>query len=154
MATHDKVIDGLNRLLADGTVFYQKLRHYHWNVTGQEFFTLHVKFEELYTAWSLTLDQLAERILMLEGTPLHTLAAVLDRARLEEDALVPTAMEMVDTLVADLHRLRSYAGDIISAAEEVGDRGTVNLLDGVCDVIEKDVWMLRAWKAETAKTWR
>ncbi|MFP3855078.1 MAG: ferritin-like domain-containing protein, partial [Anaerolineales bacterium] len=39
----------LNTLIADFTVFYQKLRHYHWNIKGEEFFMLHEKFKEIYT---------------------------------------------------------------------------------------------------------
>jgi starvation-inducible DNA-binding protein len=153
MAENGKVIDGLNGVLADGTVFYQKLRHYHWNVGGRDFFTLHVKFEELYTAWSVTLDEIAERILMLGGVPLHTLAALLERASLEEDESIPTAPEMVDALLADLTLLRERMRAVIDQAESTDDRSTANLLDAVYDAMDKDAWMLSAWKKEAAKSW-
>lgn len=153
MTGNQSVIDGLNGLLADATVFYQKLRHYHWNVAGSEFFTLHVKFEELYTAWATTIDEIAERILMLEGVPLHTLAGMLDATELEEDDSVPAAAAMVDALIGDLTTLRTRAGAVIHEAESADDRGTVNLLDGVVDALEKETWMLGAWKKETAKSW-
>lgn len=38
----------LNELLADYSIFYQNIRGYHWNITGDKFFELHVKFQELY----------------------------------------------------------------------------------------------------------
>jgi starvation-inducible DNA-binding protein len=153
MDGYTKVIDGLNGLLADGTVFYQKLRHYHWNVSGTEFFTLHAKFEELYTAWALHNDAVAERILMLRGVPLHTLAALLRAAHIEEDETVPAAPAMVDALVGDMELLRTRAADVLELAEQAGDRGTTNLLDDVCDALEKDAWMLGAWKKEPARSW-
>ena len=153
MKGNQKVIDGLNGLLADATVFYQKLRHYHWNVVGSDFFTLHVKFEELYTAWALTIDQMAERILMLEGVPLHTLAAMLERTEIQEDESIPGAAEMVDALLGDLSVMRARLMALIGTAESADDRSTVNMLDAVADALDKDVWMLGAWKKEGSKAW-
>jgi starvation-inducible DNA-binding protein len=65
------VVDHLNDLLANYHIHYQKLRGCHWNVKGKSFFTLHVKFEELYTAALTTIDELAERILNLRQTTLQ-----------------------------------------------------------------------------------
>jgi starvation-inducible DNA-binding protein len=144
-----KVIDGLNGLLADSTVFYQKLRHYHWNVEGRHFFELHEKFEELYTKWADTIDEIAERILTVDATPLHTLKAMLDNASLKEDESIPAAPKMVDAIMADLEALHSSAMKVIEAAEAADDRGTANLLDEVNDGIEMDIWMLKAWKKQT-----
>ncbi len=144
-----KVIDGLNGLLADSTVFYQKLRHYHWNVEGRHFFELHAKFEELYTKWADTIDEIAERILTVDATPLHTLKGMLGKASLKEDESIPAAPAMVDAIMADLEALHVSAMKVIDAAEAADDRGTANLLDEVNDGIEMDIWMLKAWKKQT-----
>lgn len=37
----------LNLLLADLHVFYMNTRGFHWNIRGDKFFELHLKFEEL-----------------------------------------------------------------------------------------------------------
>jgi starvation-inducible DNA-binding protein len=153
MTDDKRVVDELNGLLADATVFYQKLRHYHWNVDGRHFFELHEKFEEIYTRWAGSIDEVAERILMVGGVPLHTLQSLLDRARLEEDETIPAAAAMVDAIAADLAALHARAGDVIEAAEAAGDRGTANLLDGLRDEMEKDLWMLAAWRKEPSKSW-
>ena len=50
--------DQLNTLVADFTIFYQKLRHYHWNVKGEDFFRLHEKFEEIYMGVGDVIDEL------------------------------------------------------------------------------------------------
>ena len=63
---------GLNRLLANFQLYYQNLRGLHWNIKGKSFFELHVKFEEFYTDSQEKIDFIAERILTLGGTPLHT----------------------------------------------------------------------------------
>ena len=45
---NENVNKGLNGLLADATVLYEKLHAFHWMVAGPQFFQLHNKFEELY----------------------------------------------------------------------------------------------------------
>lgn len=71
--TKSKSLAGkLNELLADYMVFYQNTRGLHWNIKGEKFFELHVKFEELYTNLLLKVDEVAERILTLGAVPLHT----------------------------------------------------------------------------------
>jgi len=62
----------LNHLLANFQIYYQNLRGIHWNIKGKRFFDLHVKFEELYTDANVKVDEIAERILTLGETPLHT----------------------------------------------------------------------------------
>ncbi len=135
----------LNALLADTTLFYQKLRHYHWNVQGQKFFELHVKFEELYDKWVLFIDEIAERIIALDTVPYHTLGAMLKHATLKEDEEIPEGKEMVNRIIADLLALRGSIDGAIGAAEESGDRTTANILDGIRDGLEADLWMLKAW---------
>lgn len=141
----DVIAGQLNVLLADSTVFYQKLRHYHWNVSGPKFFELHAKFEEIYEKWAPFVDQIAERIIALDTVPLHTLRGMLEKATLKEDPELSDGKEMVVRTIADLNALRDAMNRIITAAEESGDRTTANLLDGLGDAIEGDVWMLKAW---------
>ncbi|MEX2610153.1 MAG: DNA starvation/stationary phase protection protein [Gemmatimonadota bacterium] len=142
---------GLNRLIADGIVLYQKLRHYHWHVEGSEFFRLHEKFEELYRHLNDEVDAWAERLLIVGGEPIHTLRRALDETGIQEDESLPAARAMVEAIVADFESMLKAAGKVIADAEDVGDRGTANLLDDSRDWLEKEVWMLRAWLKETEK---
>jgi starvation-inducible DNA-binding protein len=149
MAHETKVVAGLNGVLADATVLYQKLRHYHWNVEGRHFFELHAKFEELYTRLGDSIDEVAERILMIDGVPLHTLKSMLAATELAEDESTPAAPAMVEGVASDLRVLHQRAGNALAAAEQAQDRGSVNLLDALRDGIEKDLWMLQAWERES-----
>ena len=144
--SHDADITaGLNRLLASATVFYQKVRHYHWNVTGPHFFTLHEESEDLYTAWNGAIDDIAEQVRTRGDRPVHTLADVLDLSSLEEDPTTPPADDMVRVIVSDLTALREEAQAVIEEAEADGDAGTIALLEDIRDHIEENRWMLRAW---------
>lgn len=56
------IVDGLSRLLSDTYVLYLKTHNFHWNVTGPQFRTLHLMFEEQYNELALAVDSIAERI--------------------------------------------------------------------------------------------
>ncbi len=146
--TSADVVAGLNRLIADATVFYQKVRHYHWNVTGPHFYTLHDEFEEIYEFWSDAIDELAERLRTVDETPVHTLADILDLTELEEDAGTPQADAMVRRVVADLNALDACIQEVAEKAEAADDTGTVTVLEDLSEQIEEDLWMLRAWLDE------
>lgn len=140
-----QLISSLNQLQADYQVYYQKLRAFHWNVRGPMFFALHAKFEELYTAFAVKVDDLAERALTLGGRPLPTLGAVLEKARLKEATSMPDAQAMVRILADDLVQLNTWTRQVAAEGEAAEDVGTVNLLEGFADAQEKDVWMLRSF---------
>ena len=135
----------LNLLLADYQVLYQKLRNYHWNVSGPMFFGLHEKFEELYNDTALKVDEIAERVLSVGGRPVSTMKAQLAMARLAEDEGDPSSDEMVRTLQGDLECLNGALRTASAEAAKLGDVATANLLDGYADSQEKTVWMLRAF---------
>ena len=139
------VTTGLNDLLADATVFYQKVRHYHWNVTGPHFFTLHDKFEELYDFWNDAIDEIAEQVHSRGDRPVHTLADVLDLASLAEDPSTPAADEMVEVVIEDLAALDDQVQRLADRAEDADDSGAVPVLEDLSEQIEEDRWMLRAW---------
>lgn len=59
----------LNDLLANYAILYQNTRGYHWNIQGDKFFELDLKFEELYNDFFIKIDEIAERILTLGYAP-------------------------------------------------------------------------------------
>jgi len=138
------VTTGLNQLLASATVFYQKVRHYHWNVTGPHFFGLHDRFEELYTVWNDIIDEIAERVRSRGDRPVHTLADMLDLTSLDEDPSVPDADDMVNAIVSDLSALEEEVEALIDRAEAADDASTATLLEDLRDQMEEDRWMLQA----------
>jgi starvation-inducible DNA-binding protein len=139
--------EALNALQADYQVLYQKLRSYHWSVSGPMFFGLHERFELLYVEAAARIDELAERTLAVGARPVATLAEQLRLARLQEDPQPPGAEEMVRNLRADLERLNAELRAVAAQAGEAGDAATANLLEGYADAQEKTLWMLRAFLA-------
>lgn len=145
--SNQTVTGGLNGLLADSIVMYQKLHHYHWRVKGRGFYQLHAMFEGLYDEFAEVTDAVAERMLMVGGAPLASLAQALELASVKEDVTVPDAQQMVANVAADLVSFRTRIRQVALQADQAGDRGTVNLLDPVADGLDKKLWMLEAYLA-------
>lgn len=139
------VVNSLNTLLANYHVYYQKLRNYHWNVKGGDFFDLHEKFEELYTVATVNIDDIAERIRVFGHTPLSTLQAYLDHAEITETGTDLSPEEMVSEVISDIETMDSFLVEALDTASEVGDVATVALLNKMIKDIEKEHWMLSAF---------
>ncbi|WP_019913286.1 Dps family protein [Paenibacillus sp. HW567] len=137
----------LNRQTADWTLLGVKLHHYHWYVSGPQFFTLHAKFEELYNEAATYVDDLAERLLAIGGQPASTMKQYLTLSGLQEAAGGETALEMVAELVKDFAVIAEELKATITAAEELSDQPTADLLIGIRTSVEKHAWMLNAYLA-------
>ena len=96
-----RITASLNELLANYQVHYQKLRNYHWNVTGGDFFDVHEKLELQYTEAQANIDLIAERIRVFRSRPLSTYAEYLKESTLKEDPTVPESDQMMKNLLAD-----------------------------------------------------
>ncbi|MCZ0755210.1 DNA starvation/stationary phase protection protein [Anoxybacillus sp. J5B_2022] len=140
-----KLTDIVNRQIANWSVLYIKLHHYHWYVKGSQFFTLHTKFEELYNEAALHIDELAERLLALGGAPVATMKGCLEQASVKEAVGNETAEEMVGTLVSDFETMIHELKEGMKLADEVGDETTGDMLLGIHQSLEKHVWMLKSF---------
>ncbi len=143
----NEVVEALNNLLANYHVHYQKLRNYHWNVTGHDFFELHEVFEQEYNAVKLAIDEIAERIRVFGKTPLSTLKEYLDVAEIKETGTDLPSEKMVEEILSDFEVLLSFMVDAIEAAEEIGDIATNDLITGYIKRTEKMHWMLTAFSS-------
>lgn len=143
-----KVNNALAQLLADFQVHYTNLRNLHWNIKGRRFFILHEKYEELYNSVAEKIDEVAERILQLDGTPEHRFSAYLKQAKVQEldvvkneDAGLQYVLDTTKTLIAEER-------EVLAVAAEVGDEVTVSLMSDYLAGQEKLVWMLAAYNTE------
>ncbi|SHE75804.1 starvation-inducible DNA-binding protein [Mariniphaga anaerophila] len=137
---NSQLAERLNVLLSDYQIFYQNLRNMHWNVKGSQFFMLHEKYEELYNEAAATVDEIAERILMIGGKPLHTFADYLKTAGLKEAGYVSDGKEGIELVLENSRYLLKSFKEILELAE--GDEGTSALMSDLIGSTEKRIWML------------
>jgi starvation-inducible DNA-binding protein len=140
------VVDLLNDYLANYHIHYQKLRGCHWNVKGQNFFTLHVKFEELYTNALLTIDEIAERVLTLGKPPHSRFQDYINESSIKEiDTIGMKDLYMVDAILDDMSKLIEMERNLLEATETAGDDGSNDMVNRFMQFKEKNTWMLRSF---------
>jgi starvation-inducible DNA-binding protein len=145
LKSHTELHAALNRQTANWFLLGVKLHHYHWYVTGSQFFTLHEKFEELYNEAAGYADDLAERLLAIGGQPASSMRQYLELSDLQEARGGEDAKTMVSELVKDFTAVAKELQAAIASAEDLSDQPTADLLIGIRSSIEKHTWMLNAF---------
>lgn len=135
----------LNDLLANFQIYYQNLRGIHWNIKGKNFFNLHVKFEELYTDANMKVDAIAERVLTLGETPLHTFEDYTRVAKVPVGKNISKDENAVALIVDSLTELLQIEREILNASDEANDEGTNSMMSDFITEQERTVWMMNAW---------
>ena len=135
----------LNTLLAIYQVFYMNTRGFHWNITGEKFFELHAKFEELYTDLLVKVDEVAERILTLGHTPLHSFTDYTSVASIKEAKNISEGKAAMQNILDSFRTLISLQREIAETADQTADEGTSALMSDYIREQEKLVWMYSAY---------
>ena len=138
----------LNILLSNFQVYYQNLRGIHWNIRGKRFFQLHVKFEELYNDAQQKIDEVAERVLTLGATPLHTFEDYIANNRLTVGKNISKDTDAVHLVMESLADLLKIERVILEETAKIGDEGTNSMMSGFITEQEKTIWMMKAWSEE------
>lgn len=137
----------LNDLLANYQVFYMNVRGYHWNIKGEKFFELHVKFEELYDDLLVKIDEIAERVLTLGETPIHAYSDYIELSKVKEVKNTSGGKEAVSNLLDSFEILISKQREILDASDKADDEGTNALMSDYIREQEKLVWMYDSFLA-------
>jgi len=140
-----ELADLLNDLLANYSTFYQNTRGYHWNIQGDKFFELHLKFEELYNDLFLKIDEVAERILTLGHVPQHKFTDYLDKSGISESNEVSDGTKAIVEILAAFKTLLTKQRQILDLSADINDEGTNAQMSDYIREQEKLVWMYSAY---------
>ncbi|MEM7110313.1 MAG: DNA starvation/stationary phase protection protein [Bacteroidota bacterium] len=143
-----ELVNSMNLLLANFSVHYQKLRNFHWNVKGPDFFDIHEKFEQQYNEVKVAIDDLAERIRVFGQTPFSTMKEYLANAEIRESGTDLSAMEMVSEILKDYSILLEHMFNVVELAVEHGDSGSEDMVKGFIKKTEKNHWMMTAFSSK------
>ncbi|MFK8037875.1 MAG: Dps family protein [Crocinitomicaceae bacterium] len=135
----------LNDLLANYQLFYQNLRGFHWNIKGPKFFELHLKFEELYNDAVIKVDEIAERVLTLGETPLHTMESYVAQSEIKSIKSDNIQVEAVGHVIDNFSTLIKKERLILDLSGDANDEGTNSLMSDYISQSEKTVWMLSSF---------
>ncbi len=136
-----ELADNLNDLLANYQLFYMNVRGFHWNIKGEKFFELHVKFEELYNDLILKIDELAERIVTLGHTPLHAFEDYLSISKIAPEKDISDGKVAMNSIVKSFQTVLLKQRALLSMSAEADDEGTNAMMSDYVREQEKLVWM-------------
>lgn len=135
----------LNVLLANYSIFYQNTRGYHWNIKGEKFFELHLKFEELYNDLFIKIDEVAERILTLGHSPNHRYSDYKTASEIVESKEVSDGMKAVAEIISSFKTIITLQRELLALSAEIDDEGTNAHMSDYIRAQEKLVWMYTAF---------
>lgn len=138
----------LNGLLANYQIFYMNARGFHWNIKGDKFFELHLKFEELYNDSLIKIDEIAERVLTLGFTPTHTYTNYLKDASIKEANNISDGKEAIQAILDGYAILLPLERELLDLSAEANDEGTNALMSDYIREQEKLVWMYSAYLSQ------
>jgi starvation-inducible DNA-binding protein len=127
--------------LANYSIFYQNTRGYHWNIKGEKFFELHLKFEELYNDLLLKIDELAERILTLGHSPNHNYSDYRTTSKIKESSAVSDRIEAIEVILASFQTALILQRELLTLSSDADDEGTNAPMSDYAREQEKLVWM-------------
>lgn len=139
-----EMAEKLNAYLSSVQIMYMNVRGYHWNIVGKQFFALHAKYEEIYDNLNEMADEIAERILMLDGKPLHSFSEYIKVSSVKERLNLSSAEDTIKALLDDTAKLLEAERKILALASENEDDGTASLMSGFIGEQEKMIWMFNS----------
>ena len=141
-----KTVEKLNVYLANLNVLYRKVQNYHWNIVGSGFFSVHAKLEEYYDGLNTQIDDVAERILAINGKPLASMTDYLKNSFLAEaEAKEIPAKKSLEAVKSDFEKMLGIVKEIKVQAEKESDYGTSAQMDDYIRDYEKKLWMIGAY---------
>ena len=139
-----QISQGLSGYLANTYNLYLKTQNFHWNVTGAEFYSLHLLFEMQYQAMAEEIDEVAERIRSL-GFPVDaSFSAFKEITNIKDEGKKLNTKDMLHSLVKGHEILIKHGRELAEIAEKEQDCGTVDMLGRRVGEHEKMLWMIRS----------
>ena len=138
-----------NGLLADLKVYEQNLQGLHWLVKGPNFFALHTLYGDMYGIVGGQVDEVAEKIRAMGGTPVHCFDCFTGTAEMRSIVDVSGENEGVTALLKCIDYLIKKETDIAMMLEGHAEKGMpefvyggVDMLGKFLNCLEKDRWQL------------
>ncbi len=138
------IADELMRLLADTYAIYLRTQNFHWNLSGVEFYSLHILFEKQYEELAEALDEIAERVRALGFYVDASFSAFQRLSAIKDIDKLMSIQEMVSNLLNGHEKIIREMRVLSAKAEKGNDPATVDLMGRRLNVHEKFAWMLRS----------
>jgi starvation-inducible DNA-binding protein len=132
----------LRRQQANALVAYLNYKKYHWLSYGPLFRDIHLLLDEQATQTYDTIDEFAERAIMIGGSPIGDPADYLpastvkaSKGSLSMEKMLSEARATLDVVIQEMH-------EDAETATDAGDIGTADLYTRLVQTHQKNRWFL------------
>lgn len=144
----NNLYEEMNTFLADLTCLSVKVHNIHWNLKGDDFFTIHKLMDAFYEDLNEKIDVVAERLIVIGGRPIGSLKHVLNRTNIKElEDVNLNSRDGFTHLITDYNQLLQHANHIIKLAEGEDDYGTADDFTEFSKNFGKTLWMMNSYLA-------
>lgn len=141
----EKLVELLNRHVADTMDLYTQVKQAHWNVKGRNFYSIHELTDTFAAELIPFVDELAERATALGGYVHGTVRMAAETTTLPEyPGDLVDALDHVRTLVVHIGHYANSVRAAIDTADELGDKDTADLYTEVSRLVDKRLWFFEA----------
>ncbi|MFR9523192.1 MAG: DNA starvation/stationary phase protection protein [Rikenellaceae bacterium] len=139
----------MNLLLSDLIVEYHKLQSFHWYAKGRNFFAVHEKLEEYFKEINMSIDDVAETMLMLELKPVASLKEFLEKTQIKEsqDGFMK-GHDIYNHVLADFEYFKQLVNIIKKQADDEMIYQVSALMDDLIAQFAKNIWMIKQVQTE------
>jgi len=153
----DNSIVAMNKLLANLHVLWVKTHQAHWYLISSsggmtDFLILHDWLDKPLDFLIDMIDDIAERIIMINGRPASTLSDISNLSSISEekiDLLEYSSDYLLNRTVNDFRLLRNELANSIKTLDEDGDVSDSNKLQDDLSEINKYIWFMQATLGRT-----
>jgi starvation-inducible DNA-binding protein len=136
-----RLIEILNRRLADAIDLQLQCRQAYWNVKGPNFLSLRELFDKVAEEVEEYANLIAEHIVQLGGKAEGTAHAVAGRSSL--DGHLPTSAGHIDILTTTLTDFGRHTRYASTQATELSDADTADIFTEIARGIDKWLWFVQ-----------
>lgn len=146
--------DQLNQLVADISQLTVNIHQIHWYMRGREFFRLHPLMDDYMDQLNEQLDEIAERLIAIGGSPYSTTQEFIDHTGLSEE---PgkfgkySLNEYMQRLTDQFKYLRDQYQKGMEISDSEKDWPTQDMLNGFKAAVDKNIWTLNAFLGQDAQ---
>lgn len=134
----------LNTLLSDLVVEYHKLQKFHWLAKGKDFFQVHLTLEDIYNGINENIDEVAEKMLMSNLTPVAKMTEFLELTKIEEMDEIEFDSKLIFTeLLKDFEYFILSLNAIKAVADKEDNYLISAMVDEILEQFAKSTWMIK-----------
>jgi len=137
------VVAALQREQASALVLFLNYKKYHWLTFGPHFRDYHLLFEEHANQVLESIDELAERALMVDGKPIADASRYIPASLVSPSEGELAVPQLLDEALAAHDEIIHAMHDDAEVATKAGDIGTADLFTRLVQVHQKQRWFLK-----------